>query len=82
MVNIRCAWASVFLLATPVLVVAADPDGREAGTSSTVVSSDAATPAVFAPPPAHELDKITHPSLRAELLHMVHEDQVARSAGT
>jgi len=82
MINIRRAEAIVFLLATSMLAVAADPDNEEAGASSMGVPSDAATPAVFTPPPAHELDKITHPSLRAELLRMVHEDQMARSAGT
>jgi hypothetical protein len=81
--SIRSSVAVLSVLATPMLATA---DGLESegagGTSSTVVSSDAPTPAVFDPPPEHEIDKITQPILRAELLRMVHNDQVARSAGT
>ena len=37
---------------------------------------------VFPPPSKDELSKLERPKLRVELLKMVSEDQVARSAGT
>lgn len=37
---------------------------------------------VFPPPSEAELSTVEHPELRLELLKMVSEDQVARSAGT
>lgn len=83
MMSIRSSVAVFSVLATSMLATA---DGLESGgaegTSSTVVSTDAPTPAVFEPPPENEIGKITQPILRAEFLRMVYEDQVARSAGT
>ena len=37
---------------------------------------------VFPPPSEAELSKLERPELRLELLKMVSEDQIARSAGT
>ena len=78
MMSIRSSVAVFSVLAAPILTMA---DGLESegagGTSSTVVSSDAPTTAVFDPPAEHEVEKITQPILRAELLRMAHEDQVA-----
>ncbi len=40
------------------------------------------TKEVFPPPPEKDLNEITDPELRTELLRMVSDDQIARSAST
>ena len=49
-------------------------------TPATVVTPAASTSPVFRAPPAEELAKITHATIRLELLQMTSVDQLARSA--
>ena len=51
-------------------------------TTSRSASGKSVTKEVFPPPPAEVLKEITQPELRAELLRMVSDDQIARSAST
>ena len=64
----------------PFFAIAETHDTTEAESAATAVTPAALTSPVFRAPPAQELAKITHATIRLELLQMASVDQLARSA--
>ena len=62
------------------VLVIAPPSLAGRSRSSDVTQDRSAASSVFTLPSDEELAEITHPNLRRELLHMIAEDQQARSA--
>ena len=64
----------------PFFAIAETHDTTEAESAATAVTPAASASPVFRAPPDEELAKITHATIRLELLQMTSVDQLARSA--
>ncbi len=75
------AW--LFVLGVALTLPSAPVSAQEGGPAPPRAGSEKSErKTIFPPPPEEVLKKITHPELRAELLRMVSDDQIARSAST
>lgn len=80
---VKCRVALIGLSATVVLVCVRGETaiGAERGHWPESFVAKPPSPPVFKRPSEDELAKIAHPSLRAIILTMAHQDQVARTSG-